>query len=61
MNKSNLEILWVWETRTKTEGEEKIHEDFKYRFKGNDEGRHGIDFVLSPSMAEKVNKIIYEN
>ena len=61
MEDKNLDLLGVCETRTKLEGEKKIHKDFKYIFKGNEEGRHGVGFVLSPILAERVNQIIYKN
>ena len=61
MKERNLEILGVCETRTKNERQKNIHEDFKYIFKGNEEGRHGVGFVLNSSIAERVSDVIYKN
>ena len=48
MEEKKLDLLGVCETRTKHEGEKKIHNDFKYIYKGNEEGRHGVGFVQLP-------------
>ena len=61
MKERNLDILGVCETRTKNEGQKKIHEDFRYIYKGNREGRHGVGFILSPVFAERVSQIIYKS
>ena len=60
MKERNLDILRVCETRTKNEGQKTIHEDYKYIYKGNQEGRHGVGFVLNSSVAERVKEITYK-
>ena len=60
MKGRNLDILRVCETRTKNEGQKAIHEDYKYIYKGNQEERHGVGFVLNSSVAERVKEITYK-
>ena len=61
MEDRKIDILGVCETRTKQEGQKKLHNDYVYIYKGNEEGKHGVGFVLRPAIAGKVNEIIYKN
>lgn len=61
MKVRKLDILGLCETRYKNNGQGILHEDYEIIYSGNEDGRHGVAFMLTPQIAEKVDSTDYKN
>ena len=62
MKERKIDILGLCETRLKEEGRKTIHNDYQIIWKGrNQDSKHGVAFILTPEMANKVISINYKN
>ncbi len=60
MKDRNLELIGLCETRVK-EGRKVLHDDYHLIYKGCDEGRGGVAYILSPQLAKRVDSIVYKS
>ena len=61
MKMRNLSILALAETRLRGNGDKTIHEDYKLVYSGDEMARHGVGFIMEPSVAQYVEKVIFTN
>lgn len=61
MKERKLEILGLCETRVRGEGQKVLHDDYRFIYKGAEGGRHGVGFVLTPEMAERVDSVDFRS
>ena len=54
----NLSIMAVCETRMQSNGDRLIHEGYRLIYSGGEQARHGVAFLLDPSIAQFVEKLI---
>jgi len=62
IEKRNIPILGLADTRTKGNGCKKIHQDYTYIYSGVNEkerAKHGVGFIIDPDMAKTILKIEY--
>ena len=61
MKERSLDLIGFCETRLKREGRRVLHEDNNLIYKGSEDGRHGVAYVLSPELARRVDNILYKS
>ena len=57
MKVQKLEILGMCETRLRGNGEKILHDNYKLIYSGEEDGRHGVAFMVAPNTAERVDSI----
>ena len=53
-----LSIMAVYETRMRSNGDRVLHEGYRLIYSGGEQARHGVAFLLEPSIAQFVEKVI---
>ena len=61
MKERKLDILGLCETRLKEEGRRVLQDDYQMIWKGGQDARHGVAFLISPEIGDRVISINYKN
>ena len=61
MKIGKLSIMVVCETRMQSNGDRIIHEGYRLIYSGGEQARHGVAFLLEPSIAQFVEKVLPAN
>ena len=61
MKERNLDIIGLCETRLTGEGTKILHDDYQLFYKGGMEARHGVGFIVTKELAERVGYLNYKS
>ena len=61
MEKRNIEVLGISETRDKITGRRALHNNYVYFKSSEDNGKHGVDVIVSEKIGQYVSSFEYVN
>ena len=61
MQKRNIDILGLCETRLPGEGNKLLHDNYQLFFKGGRDTRHGVGIIVNEALAAKIGHICYKS
>ncbi|KAK7067378.1 hypothetical protein SK128_011858, partial [Halocaridina rubra] len=59
MKMRRLSLLALSETRLRGSGDRIVHEDYRLIYSGGDDSKHGVGFLLEPTLGDAVEKVTH--